>query len=142
VDVDGIVPERLRLLRNEVGYLKTERDNVHSFQTYRENIRLKKAVERSLHISVEICLDIGRRIIALEGFRYPENNQDVFQILAEENILSPGLSPTLREMGRFRNLIVHYYAQIDNARVYSIPKKRLSDFDAFAEAIRAYLEEE
>jgi len=48
----------------------------------------------------------------------------------------------LREMARFRNLIVHDYAKIDNARVYGILKKRLGDFGAFAEAIRAYLENE
>ncbi len=30
-------------------------------------------------------------------------------------------------------------ARIDDARVYGILKKRLSDFDAFAEAVRAYL---
>ena len=50
--------------------------------------------------------------------------------------------PTLREMARFRNLIVHDYARIDDARVYGILKKRLGDFDAFAEAIRVYLEGE
>lgn len=43
-------------------------------------------------------------------------------------------------MARFRNLIVHDYARIDDARVYAILKKRLGDFDAFARAIQAYLE--
>ncbi len=56
--------------------------------------------------------------------------------------MSADLLPTLLEMARFRNLIVHDYARIDDARVYGILKKRLSDFDAFAEAVRAYLEKE
>lgn len=42
--------ERLILLRNEVDYLKTERDSLRSFQQYMENVRLKRAVERSLLI--------------------------------------------------------------------------------------------
>jgi uncharacterized protein YutE (UPF0331/DUF86 family) len=113
-----------------------------SFQTYQDNKMLRRAVERALQVAVEVCLDIGRRIIALEGFRYPENNQDVFRVLAEEGVVPADLLPTLLEMARFRNLIVHDYARIDDARVYGILKKRLGDFDAFAEMVRAYLEGE
>ena len=123
-------------------YLKNERDNVHSFREYTGNTRLRKAVERSLHIAVEACLDIGRRVAALEGFRYPDDNQDVFRVLAEEGVVSATLLPTLLDMARFRNLIVHDYARIDDARVYGILKKRLDDFDAFARVVQIYLEGE
>lgn len=139
---DEVILERLLLLRDEIAYLKHERDGLRTFREYQDNKRLRKAIERSLQVAVEVCLDIGRRIIALEGFRYPETNQDVFQILREEKIVPEDLLTTLREMARFRNLIVHDYAKIDNARVYGILKKRLGDFGAFAEAIRAYLENE
>lgn len=139
---DEAILERLLLLRDQVAYLKHERDTLHTFLEYQDNKRLRKAVERSLQVAVEACLDIGRRLIALEGFRYPDNDQAVFRILAEEGIVSRDLLPTLLEMARFRNLIVHDYARIDDSRVYGILKKRLSDFDAFAEAVRVYLEGE
>jgi len=139
---DEVILERLLLLRDEVAYLKHERDALHMFREYQDNKRLRKAVERSLQVAVEACLDIGRRIIALEGFRYPENNQDVFQVLREEKVVPVDLLPTLREMARFRNLIVHDYARIDDARVYGILEKRLGDFGTFAEVVRAYLEGE
>jgi uncharacterized protein YutE (UPF0331/DUF86 family) len=142
VDADDVVLERLLFLRNEVDYLRGERDQVHSFPAYRENIRLRKATERGLHLAVEACLDIGRRIIALKGFRYPTDNQDVFRVLGEEGIVPAELLPILLDIARFRNLMVHDYAQIDNARVYGILKKRLGDFDAFARAIQIYLEKE
>lgn len=45
-------------------------------------------------------------------------------------------------MVRFRNLIVHDYARVDDAKVYGILKKRLTDFDAYARAVVAYLERE
>jgi len=140
VDTDEIIPERLLLLRDEVLYLKHERDALHTFQEYLNDTRLRKAVERSLQVSMEICLDIGRRLIALEGFRYPDDNQSVFAILAEERIVSANLLPALLDMTRFRNLVVHDYARIDDAKVYAILRTRLGDFDAFAEAVRAYLE--
>lgn len=140
MDTDDVILERLFLLRDEVAYLKRERDALHAFHNYRDNTRLRKAVERSLQVAVEACLDIGRRLISLDRFRYPENNQDVFKVLAEEGVVSADLLPTLLDMARFRNLIVHDYARIDDASVYGILKRRLADFDAFAEAIRAYLE--
>ena len=139
VGADDIVLERLRYLRGEADYLKSERDRVRSFQQYVEDIRLKKAVERSLQVAIEACLDIGRRLIALEGFRYPESNRDVFQVLGEEGVVPQELLPSLLDMARFRNLIVHDYARIDDAKVYAILKKRLGDLDEYARAIVAYL---
>ena len=139
---DDVVAGRLKLLAEYTDELCEYQTQASSFQIYRDNKMLRRAVERTLQVSVEICLDIGRRLIALEGFRYPEDNQDVFQVLREEKVVPADLLPTLREMARFRNLIVHDYARIDDARVYGILKKRLGDFDAFAEAIRVYLEGE
>jgi len=140
VDGNDVILERLLVLRDEVAYLKKERSAVASFYDYQENRRLRKAVERSLQVAVEACLDIGRRIISREGFRYPETNQDVFRVLAEEGVVSNDLLPTLLDMAGFRNLVVHDYARIDDASVYGILRKRLSDFNAFAEAVGSYLE--
>jgi uncharacterized protein YutE (UPF0331/DUF86 family) len=42
-----------------------------SFQEYQENKIIRRAVERTLHLVVETCLDIGRHMIVLEGFRAP-----------------------------------------------------------------------
>lgn len=137
--VDGIVAERLRLLAEYRDELNSYRTEAHNFAAYTDTPMLRRAVERTLQVAVEICLDIGRRLIAQEGFRYAVDGQDVFRVLAEEAVVSAELLPSLTEMARFRNLIVHDYAKIDDARVYGILVKRLGDFDAFAEAIRAYL---
>jgi uncharacterized protein YutE (UPF0331/DUF86 family) len=109
------------------------------FKTYVENKLVRRTVERTLHLAVEACLDIGQHIIAQEGFRRPADNQDVFTVLAEERIVSGELLPSLIAMAKFRNLIVHDYARIDNAIVFGILKRRLSDFDAYARAIVNYL---
>lgn len=139
MDADAVLQERLAYLRDTVDYLKSEQDRVRSFSEYRENIRLKRAVERSLQTAIE-CLDMGRRMIALEEFRFPDDNQDVFRVLHEENLVPDDLLVTLLDMARFRNLIVHDDARIDDALVYAILQKRLGDFDAFARAGQTYLE--
>ena len=136
---DTVIIERLNLLRDNVDYLKTEASATRSFQEYAENVRLKKAVERSLHVAIEACLDLARHVIAREGFRFPQDYQDTFRVLADERVVSQTLLPSLLDMARFRNLIVHDYAKIDDVKVYEILRNRLGDFDAFAEAIRTYL---
>lgn len=139
-DVDAVITERLRLLAEYLDELQGYRRRTTSFQVYLDNKMLRRAVERALQVAAEACLDIGRRLIALEGFRYPEDNKDVFQVLQEERVVSQELLPSLVDMARFRNLIVHDYAKIDDAKVYAILTKRLGDLDDYARAIVAYLE--
>lgn len=112
------------------------------FNTYRENKLIRRTVERTLHLAVEACLDIGQHIIAQEGYRVPGTNKEVFQVLHDEAIVSPELLEQLTRMAGFRNLIVHSYAHIDDAAVFGILKQHLGDFNAFAQAIMAHMDRE
>ena len=135
--MDKIIYERLVLLRDEITFLKQQRDQVDSLKAYADNAQLRRAVERALQVSVEIMLDIARRLIALQSLRFPADNQDTFKVLAEARIVPADLLPTLQEMARFRNLLIHEYTKIDDARVYGILRLRLGDFDAYVKAISA-----
>ena len=111
-----------------------------TFTTYVENKLIHRTVERTLHLAVEAYLDIGQQIIAQQGFRFPEDNKDVFVVLSEKDIVPNSLLPNLFAMVKFRNLIVHDYARIDNQMIFSILKEQLGDLNAFAQAIGSYLE--
>ncbi len=135
-----VIWERLRSLRDEVAYLKSERDQLSFFKDYEENLRLRRAIERGLHISIESCLDIGRHLIASESLPFPETNKEVFQTLARAGIIPRTLLPSLLGMAGFRNLVVPEYVKIDDHEVYKILQHQLGDFDTFAEAIIDHLE--
>lgn len=139
-EIDSVLDEQLRFLRGEVTYLKQEQQEVNSLQVYQANGRIKRAVERSLQVSVEICLDIGRRIIARNGYKYPDSNRQVFEILAREGIVSAALLPALRKMAGFRNIVVHEYVRIDDVQVYGMLKSNVGDFEAFATEIAAFVD--
>jgi len=136
-DDDGIIAERLKLLEEYIAELRDLQDV--TFQEYLDNKFIRKFVERTLQTALEACLDIGHRFISIEGFRYPSDNKDVFAVLVEEKVLPWELLPTLQNMVGFRNVLVHEYAKLDHAAVYGVFKKRLGDFDAYAEAIVSYL---
>lgn len=109
------------------------------YEEYIANYLIHRTVERDLQTAIEACLDIGRHLIAKEGFRYPEDNADVFRILAEEKVIPPELLARLEDMAGFRNVLVHEYADLDDDKVYRNFQDNLGDFADFASAIVAYL---
>lgn len=110
------------------------------FAEYEENKLIRRYVERTLHLAVEACLDIGQQILVSEGLRAPESNSDIFLVLAEAGHIPGALLPNLVAMARFRNVIVHDYVRLDNSVVFSIVKRHLADFDAFARAVAEYVD--
>jgi uncharacterized protein YutE (UPF0331/DUF86 family) len=134
MDGQGVIQERLKLLSEYVNDLaELQAVDLH---TYLENKLIRRTVERTLHLAVEVCLDIAQ-----QGFRTPDDNKDVFIVLTDQAVLPQALLPNLISMARFRNLIVHDYARIDDQVVFAILKRRLGDFDAYAQAIVHYLEQ-
>lgn len=103
--------------------------------------RLLRAVKYGLIVAIEACIDAGQHIIASEKLRAPDSFADVFSVLAEGDYLSVEAVPTLQEMARFRNLLVHVYMDVDDSRVVDVLQSRLGDLDAFrAEVSRATLD--
>ncbi len=110
-----------------------------STAAYRRDWKTQRAVERTLQILVEVCIDIANHIIADQGMRLPTGYADAFQVLMENRIISPRLFKTMEKMARFRNVVVHQYDKIDPRIVVSILHKNLDDFDRYKKAIIAFL---
>jgi uncharacterized protein YutE (UPF0331/DUF86 family) len=82
-------------------------------------------------IALEACIDAGEHLIAGKLLRPPETYADVLASLGEAGIVDQADVPTLQAMARFRNLLIHGYATVDDRRVIEILRTRLGDFDAF-----------
>ena len=89
-----------------------------------------------LLLSIETVLDLGSHVISSEGFAPPANYADIFRVLRDERVIPPDLAARLMAMARFRNVLVHLYAELDEARVLEILRGRLVDLDAFVSALR------
>ena len=94
-------------------------------------VEKKRACERLLQIAVEATIDVCHLLVA--GFRLgvPADETDLFDILARRGGISEGLARTLKEMKGFRNILVHEYAEVDDAVVYKAVRDRLDDFALF-----------
>lgn len=97
------------------------------------------AAERYLQLSIESLLDIGNHIIADQGFRKPETYGEIFQILAEEEVISQKLMSELEGMAAFRNVLVHDYVKLDLDKVYLIIGEKLKHFEKLAQVYSSFL---
>jgi len=96
---------------------------------------LLAAVKYRFVVALEVCIDVGRHLVASEGLRAPRDYADVFTVLADAELLATGTAAELRDTARFRNLLVHGYAQVDDERVVEILRTRLHDLDRFRTAL-------
>ncbi|MFQ5743608.1 MAG: DUF86 domain-containing protein [Acidobacteriota bacterium] len=85
--------------------------------------------------AIEDALAIANHVIASEGLRAPADYADAFRSLKDADLLAAGLSDRLEAMARFRNLLVHVYADVDNRRVHAFLNEDLGDLEKFAASI-------
>lgn len=88
--------------------------------------------ERYLHLACESVLDIAHHVIADQGYRQAASNRSAIEVLAEEGLLDLQLSERLQEWMGLRNVLVHFYLEIDHGRTYDTIQEDLGDLDAFA----------
>ena len=128
--VDRVLLERiLSDIQSNVKALRNAEDI--TWDIYRTDMRARRFIERTLHITIEACIDAAQHIISDEQMREPTSYRDTFLVLAENKILKPEDLPRFENIASFRNLLVHYYERVDDAIVYGVFKNNLSDFDLF-----------
>jgi len=96
---------------------------------------LLAAVKYRFIVAIEVCNDVGRHVVASEGLRAPLDYADAFAVLADAGLLDPAIAAELRDTARFRNLLVHGYAKVDDTRVVEILRNRVDDLAAFRTAL-------
>lgn len=89
--------------------------------------------------SAQACIDVANHVISSEGWRAPRDFRDAFTVLEEHEIIDPELAGRLRDLAGMRNILVHLYEEVDDARVYDSLRAGLDDFDRFARAIAGLL---
>jgi len=129
-----LLHEKLKLLVEYISDLQ-EQKNI-SLSDLETNKQLRRYIERTLHLAVEACLDIGSHIIADLGLGEPESYQDIMNILCQAGYLPTSKLDTFKRMAQFRNVIVHDYARIDPQILYNIVQNNTDDLRLFACFIR------
>ena len=104
-------------------------------QEFLDSYKDVQAVKYSLLEAIEACIDIASHIISAKGLERAESYAEMFEILGKRGVIEKGLADKLSDMARFRNILVHGYAKVDNLKVLEIVKKELQDVERFVKEI-------
>lgn len=95
------------------------------------------AVKYRFVVAIEASIDAARHVAVSTGLRGATDFADAFVVLGDAGILEPDLVPRLQALARFRNLLVHGYAAVDDGRVVEILRTELDDLDRFRRQVAA-----
>ncbi len=132
------IARKIRSMKKYVDFLKSYTSI--TTEQLEEDYELRSAIERNLQLAIESALDIGEHILAASSLRKPETYSEVLEILGEADILPEEFAARFSEAAKFRNILVHMYAEVDVEMLCDILHQNLLDFDEFAQYIARYLE--
>lgn len=104
-------------------------------ESYQNDWKTQRIIERTLHLTIEACMDLADHIVADRRLPVPETGGATFEILAEAGVLSPDLGDALARMVGFRNILVHDYARLDPAIVIRVLRADIVDVERFRDAV-------
>lgn len=90
--------------------------------------------------AIEGCIDAAHHLSASEGYEVADTNADTMKVLARHGVLDAGLADHLAAAVRFRNVLVHRYADVDDTRVLA-HLDHLDSLDRFVSALAGLLDD-
>lgn len=102
---------------------------------YTNDWRAQRVVERTLHLLIEVCMDLADHVIADRALPVPGTAAEAFVVLAREQLLDGDLADALARMVGFRNLLVHDYMRLDPRRVLELATTGVADVERFRDRV-------
>lgn len=139
--MNGVDPIRIRDLLGSIGEAHGRLRELGRMpeDAFLADYRNTESAKYLLLVATEAAIDLCNHVAARHGGRAPQDYADCFAVLADLKVIAVDLAQHLQRMARFRNLLVHLYARVDNRRVYQVLQDDLGDFDAFRDQILAWL---
>jgi len=134
----NLIEQRLDQIRVSTNRLKKMASiSLEEFLSEPDNYAI---AEHHLRRALESLFDIGRHIIAKNGFGRPENYSQILEILGQQKVLTPEFSKKIKGMAGYRNRLVHEYSKITPEEIYEIIRTRLDDFSEYCRFIVSFIE--
>jgi uncharacterized protein YutE (UPF0331/DUF86 family) len=113
---------RLRALLDQLRDAERELRRLRALgrPSVRSDVDRLNSVKYLFVLAAEIGIDAGQHVIASEGLQAPKTYADVFLELGRGGRLPSDLARSLASMARFRNLLVHGYADVDDDLVVEV----------------------
>lgn len=129
----------LSKLDEMIQYVEELRDMLPEEEEYQHNLIKRRASEKTIEMAIESLIDVSAMIVSSQKLGLPANEENIFDILIENGILSNKLGKILKDMKGFRNILIHRYAHIDDVIVHHNLNNFSDDFYEFKDAVESYI---
>ena len=127
------IEDKIDIIERDLEFLNSY--NEMEDDTFSKSFKDIQAVKYTLFEIIEACIDISSHIISVKGYKRAESYAELFTTLGQKKVVPMDLSENLANMARFRNLLVHAYAKVDNSKVLHFIKEDLGDVRDFIKNI-------
>lgn len=100
---------------------------------------IKEGIYKKIEFAIESIIDICSIINSDLRLGMPEEDEDILNNLEKKNIFSTKILSLIKDMKRFRNILVHKYGKIDDKKAYENIKEGLQDFEKIINEIEEFL---
>jgi uncharacterized protein YutE (UPF0331/DUF86 family) len=110
-----------------------------NFEEYKNSFEKRAACERYFEKIIEAVIDLSFIFIKENNLNSPEDEEGVFRVLFNEEVISERLSEKLKDAKGMRNFIIHQYEKIDDEIVFEAIKEELiKDIEEFIKQIKLF----
>lgn len=102
----------------------------------------RRGIEKTIELIADAVLDITMIIISAKGLEKPVDSAESIRVLSKHKFLSPGLAAKLEDLIRFRNLLVHRYAHVEEEKEYANIEENHEDIVDFIKEMEVLLRQE
>lgn len=104
------------VVEQHVAHIETMTPRV--YDAYASDPRTRLAVERAVQVAVEAVIDAAALVAAGKRVGLPSDEENLAEGLLRAGCLDADEAVILRDLRRFRNVLVHQYGKLDHARVH------------------------
>ena len=97
-------------------------------------------VSFNLMLCVQSAADIASHIVADEGWRPAQTLGEAFERLGEHGVIEKPTAAAMTRAAGLRNVVAHGYAGADVTLLFAAASRGVSDLDAFASEVAAWLQ--
>lgn len=91
-------------------------------------------------MAIQIVVDIAAHILSTTSNLAVQDYTDAIVQLAKVGVIPAEFAEKIKGMPKFRNILVHQYAEIDTRRVYRNMQEELEDSVLFARYVSDWLD--
>ncbi len=100
---------------------------------------IRNSIYKETEFAIQNIIDICSIINSDLRLGSPETEDSIFDHLEKHNIFNKEVITLIREMKRFRNVLVHRYGEIKDKQAFETIKENLNDFEKVVKEVEEFL---